>query len=196
MFQQFPVLLFLVLFLSPALIHAQSDAKTDPDWSVLMQKEDANPEEIRVLFEARWEGRERIKGSGYKQVERWLHLMDGRTNDAGTVLDADATLDAHRAIQQWKEAGRSLNGSWQVCGPTLDDITTRDNIRGVGRMNALAFHPSSPDVIFAGAPAGGVWRSYDAGANWETNTDDFPTLGGERHCIRSLKPGNHVHRNR
>ena len=106
MFQQFPVLLFLVLFLSPALIHAQSDAKTDPDWSVLMQKEDANPEEIRVLFEARWEGRERIKGSGYKQVERWLHLMDGRTNDAGTVLDADATLDAHRAIQH----GRRLVG--------------------------------------------------------------------------------------
>ena len=75
-------------------------------------------------------------------------------------------------------SGRPIaGGNWQVCGPTLDDITTRDNIRGVGRMNALAFHPTDPAIIFAGAPAGGLWRSYDGGANWETNTDDFPTLG-------------------
>ena len=171
------LLLFVFGFLAPFATHAQSDASQDPDWSVLMQAENADPVEIRNLFEARWEGRERTKGSGYKQVERWLHLMDGRTDEAGKVLGVEAIMDAHRAIQQWNDAGRSLNGNWQVCGPTLDDITTRDNIRGVGRMNALAFHPSNSDVIFAGAPAGGVWRSYDEGASWETNTDDFPTLG-------------------
>ena len=161
----------------PFLLFAQTVQAEDPDWSVLMQQEDASPDEIRALFDAHWEGRERVKDSGYKQVERWLHLMDGRTDDEGHVLTSEQTVGAHRQIAQWRAAGRSLEGNWQVCGPTLDDITTRDNIRGVGRMNAIAFHPTDPETIFAGAPAGGLWRSYDGGANWETNTDDFPTLG-------------------
>ena len=139
-----------LLCTSPFFALAQTTATEDPDWSVLMQQEDASPDEIRALFETHWEGRERVKGSGYKQVERWLHLMDGRTDDEGHALTSEQTVDAHRQIEQWREAGRSLEGNWQVCGPTLDDITTRDNIRGVGRMNAVAFHPTNPDIIFAG----------------------------------------------
>lgn len=149
----------------------------DPDWSVLMQDPDVRPEEVRELFDSHWEGRERVKGSGYKQVERWLHLMDGRTDEYGVALNGGDASDAHRDMTSWRNLGRSVNGNWQVCGPTLDDITTRDNIRGVGRMNAIAFHPEDDQIIFAGAPAGGLWRSYDGGWNWETNTDDFPTLG-------------------
>ena len=175
LFQRFSVAALLCSL--PLLSSAQSGSAEDPDWSVLMQQQDASPDEIRALFEAHWEGRERVKGSGYKQVERWLHLMDGRTDSQGHALTSEQTVDAHRQIEQWRAEGRSLEGNWQVCGPTLDDITTRDNIRGVGRMNALAFHPTDPAIIFAGAPAGGLWRSYDGGANWETNTDDFPTLG-------------------
>ena len=150
----------------------------DPDWSVLMQSPAASPEQIRTQFESRWAGRARVKGSGYKQVERWLHLMDGRTNpEDGSVLDGNA---AFRAYNKWSESianGRSLEGNWKVCGPVLDDITTRDHIRGIGRMNAITFHPSDANVIFAGAPAGGLWRTYDGGQSWTCNTDDFPTLG-------------------
>ena len=153
------------------------DPSLDPDWSVLMQEIDVNPEEVRAQFEERWEGRARVKGSGYKQVERWLHLTDGRAESDGTFLDGDAAYRAHR---KWSESianGRSLEGNWIVCGPVLDDITTRDNIRGIGRMNAITFHPFDPAVIFAGAPAGGLWRSFDGGQSWSSNTDDFPTLG-------------------
>ena len=156
---------------------AGKDPANDPDWSTLMQDPDVKPAEIRNLFEERWEGRPRVKGSGYKQVERWLHLTDGRMDLDGAFLNGQ---DAHRAHREWSqsiESGRSLEGDWKVCGPALDDITTRDNIRGVGRMNAISFHPVDPNVMFAGAPAGGLWRSYDGGESWSSNTDDFPTLG-------------------
>ena len=156
---------------------AGKDPANDPDWSTLMQDPDVKPAEIRNLFEERWEGRPRVKGSGYKQVERWLHLTDGRMDQDGAFLNGQ---DAHRAHRKWSqsiESGRSLEGDWKVCGPALDDITTRDNIRGVGRMNAISFHPVDPNVMFAGAPAGGLWRSYDGGQSWSSNTDDFPTLG-------------------
>ena len=65
---------------------SQQPLNSDPDWSVLMQQSDANPDAIRSVFEMQWEGRERTKGSGYKQVERWLHLMEGRTDAEGVVL--------------------------------------------------------------------------------------------------------------
>jgi photosystem II stability/assembly factor-like uncharacterized protein len=164
-------------FLSTQAVWAQTPAASDPDWSVLMQSEDYKPDEVRAVFETHWEGRVRVKGSGYKQVERWLHLMDGRTDDQGYAVGSDAMMQAHRSIVQGRASGRSANGDWQVCGPTLNNITTRENIRGVGRMNAIAFHPNDDQVVFAGAPAGGLWRSYDAGASWTTNTDNFPTLG-------------------
>ena len=154
------------------------EPSTDPDWSVLMQDADVTPAEVREEFEKRWEGRARVKGSGYKQVERWLHLSDGRINAAdGSMLDGNAAARAYNNWTQSMDNGRSLQGNWKVCGPVLDDITTRDNIRGIGRMNAISFHPSDSDVIFSGAPAGGLWRSYDGGQSWICTTDDFPTLG-------------------
>lgn len=164
-----------------ALAFGQSlpfESENDPDWSVLMQDPDVTPAQLRLTFEERWEGRARVKGSGYKQVERWLHLSDGRVNsNDGRILDGNAAVRAHKRWAESVSNGRSLEGDWKVCGPVLDDITTRDNIRGIGRMNAIAFHPSDPAVMFAGAPAGGLWRSYDGGESWGCNTDDFPTLG-------------------
>ena len=71
------------------LIAGQIEAQTnlldpvnDPDWSVLMQEScGASPDQIRTQFESRWAGRPRVKGSGYKQVERWLAL-DGWPNES------------------------------------------------------------------------------------------------------------------
>ncbi len=41
-----------------------------------------------------------------------------------------------------------------------------------GRTRALAIDPTNPLVMYAGGVAGGVWKSVDAGANWNT-TDDL-----------------------
>jgi photosystem II stability/assembly factor-like uncharacterized protein len=46
--------------------------------------------------------------------------------------------------------------SWTSIGPS--------NVPG--RVNALAIHPTNGQYVFAGAAAGGVFRSRDAGAHW------------------------------
>ncbi|MGH8246469.1 MAG: WD40/YVTN/BNR-like repeat-containing protein, partial [Gammaproteobacteria bacterium] len=45
-----------------------------------------------------------------------------------------------------------------------------------GRTRALLVHPSNPDVIYAGAAAGGVWKTADGGKNWRPLGDLLPNL--------------------
>ena len=40
------------------------------------------------------------------------------------------------------------------------------------RVIAIAGHPGQPDVIYAGAASGGVWKTTDAGLNWTPVFDD------------------------
>lgn len=45
-----------------------------------------------------------------------------------------------------------------------------------GRTRALLIHPRTPDIMFAGAASGGVWRTIDAGKSWKPLTDLLPNL--------------------
>ena len=40
------------------------------------------------------------------------------------------------------------------------------------RVIAIASHPGNPDLIYAGAASGGIWKSTDGGLNWEPVFDD------------------------
>jgi len=44
-----------------------------------------------------------------------------------------------------------------------------------GRITALACDPENPDIIYAGAASGGLWRSTSGGTNWEPIFDSAPT---------------------
>lgn len=45
-----------------------------------------------------------------------------------------------------------------------------------GRVNAVAWHPTDPNILYVGAAGGGLWRSTDAGLNWTPLTDHWPML--------------------
>ncbi|MBL0176814.1 MAG: T9SS type A sorting domain-containing protein [Ignavibacteria bacterium] len=45
-----------------------------------------------------------------------------------------------------------------------------------GRIRGVAIHPSQPNVIFAGAASGGVWKSTNLGDSWTPVSDNAPVL--------------------
>jgi photosystem II stability/assembly factor-like uncharacterized protein len=45
-----------------------------------------------------------------------------------------------------------------------------------GRTAAIAVHPTNPDIVYAGAAQGGVYRSLDGGANWTAIFDSAESL--------------------
>ena len=62
-------------------------------------------------------------------------------------------------------------GTWQSLGPANAPVDGHN-----GKVDAIAFHPTNPDIIFIGG-AFGLWRTTDGGANWTPFTDDYPLTG-------------------
>lgn len=74
-------------------------------------------------------------------------------------------------------------GQWREVGPKpyhTDNPKYGLQIEGftvvAGRNPALAVDPTNPDIVWAGAAGGGVWRSTDAGAHWLAKSDLLPSL--------------------
>lgn len=68
----------------------------------------------------------------------------------------EAVCFAERSRMATMRQTPGFNGAWTLEGPTNTG----------GRFNCIAVHPSNPDIIYAGAAAGGIWKTTDGGQNW------------------------------
>jgi photosystem II stability/assembly factor-like uncharacterized protein len=41
----------------------------------------------------------------------------------------------------------------------------------------MAIDPSNDQIWYAGAPSGGLWKSFDAGQSWDPIFDEYPQIG-------------------
>ncbi|MBI1226825.1 MAG: T9SS type A sorting domain-containing protein [Bacteroidetes bacterium] len=67
------------------------------------------------------------------------------------------------------QRGIGFDAEWTVQGP--------GNIGA--RVNTMAVNPQNENIIFAGFSSGGLWRTIDAGQNWEPvfDTQTWPSIG-------------------
>ena len=193
-------LLLLFAVFSATFSYAQSTVPgvvTAPDepsvWVNAMVDPSVNVYDAVAQFEAYWKDRPVEKGHGWKQFRRWQAFMEPRVYPTGerpnpTVLyqaqqELQAQLNAQKGGVSGTESTATGIGNWTLVGPVDGNA-----IAGIGRVNAVAFHPSVPNRLYAGAPAGGLWRSDDNGATWSTNTDLLPNLGVSAIAIDPLHP--------
>lgn len=78
------------------------------------------------------------------------------------LRDAPPT-ELERAWHVLAKLGKNPEHQWEEAGPF--------NI--AGRVTSLVVHPDEPNKLFAGAAAGGVWRSDDGGVTWEPSWPRF-----------------------
>lgn len=150
-------------------------AQEHPLWTDLMHA-DISVFDFIDQMNAAWPARPTQRGQGYKPLERFKWLMETHADENGKMLNGRETLELWAAIKNYS-GQRSLSGNWQPLGPILDNVTTRENMEGVGRMSCIAFHPTNEQIMLVGTPAGGIWKSIDGGNLWTTSTDQLPTLG-------------------
>ena len=174
-------LLTAVLLAASAAAHAQQ-----PEWLRLWNDPSTNVYDVVREFDSEFEGKALEKGKGWKQFKRWEAFMDPRVYPTGQRPSPTALYEGMQQVQQtWgsSSTGASGIGQWTPEGPF-----NGNPIEGIGRINVIAFHPTEPNVIFVGAPAGGLWKSTDNGTTWSTNTDLLPNLGVSGIAIDPLHP--------
>jgi hypothetical protein len=155
------------------------DYASYPYWIEMMQDENVNFYATVEAFNRYWENREITPGSGYKVFKRWEYYWSTRINPDGTRRPANEAIDSYYAfLSTYTGRDAYFEGDWTNLGPIEQPGNAgTGQPNGNGRVNALAFHPTDADIIYAGAPAGGLWITYDGGEDWISYTDNLPTLG-------------------
>jgi photosystem II stability/assembly factor-like uncharacterized protein len=121
---------------------------------------------------------------GLMQYKRWEYYMESRVYPSGDISLPSGNREYFKNYLNsnyfLKKSGNGNNadalpfaGNWTSIGP----FTNPAGNSGVGRIDFVRFNPADNNIIYVGAPSGGLWKSTDGGATWSTNTDSLPVIG-------------------
>lgn len=151
-----------------------------------MKRENVNP---KFIFKEGDEERAKVDIEEHKMFKRWEWFTEPRVYPSGR-WDFEKIDNIRVAIDRDDEQmilkQRQLNPlKVQFIGDKIvfpfvvwTSLGPKDAVGGtnMGRVNCIEFNPMNPKTIFIGSPGGGVWRSYNGGANWSPRFDSQPTL--------------------
>ncbi|WP_350293801.1 thrombospondin type 3 repeat-containing protein [uncultured Croceitalea sp.] len=132
--------------------------------------------EISEAFNEYWKDKDHTeKGSGYKPFKRWESFWKYQVDNQGYLPTARQLWQSH-LNKKSSALVPNPTSDWSPVGP-FETGTQAFGQPGVGRINAVAVDPNNENIWYAGAPAGGIWKSTNAGANWTPLFEDFPQIG-------------------
>jgi len=162
------ILMFFVFSFS-----AKGQISKEDNWLDLMNDPEVNFYDVVDAFETEWDGKTIQKGRGWKQFKRWEAFMEPRLFPSGIRNKSNSLFNSYNSSETTSSPSISSGlGNWTLVGPT-----NGNSLNGIGRINVIAIHPTQVNTLFAGSPAGGLWKSTDDGLSWSTNTDLLPNLG-------------------
>jgi PKD repeat protein/photosystem II stability/assembly factor-like uncharacterized protein len=163
------------------------DTANYPYWIRMMEDPSVNFFDVRRAFNVYWKDRPVTRGSGFKPFKRWEYMMQlYGINPDGTRKSADHVFREYESYMATHPKTRSYSGDWINLGPFV--IPSGKGYEGLGRLNAIAFDPVNSNIIWAGSPSGGLWKTTTGGNNWTSTTDNLPTLGVSAILIDYIDP--------
>ena len=118
--------------------------------------------------------------SQYKKWNRWAWYAVRHLDDQGEIdYKSGEYFEEAQKMEPYRnaEGSRTNSGGWQFTGPYNVNWANNVGSKGIGRVDRLAFHPTNSNIIFAATPAGGLWRTNDAGLNWFSVSSNIPNCG-------------------
>jgi photosystem II stability/assembly factor-like uncharacterized protein len=106
--------------------------------------------------------------------QRWFYLIRPEGDQELLEVWRRGLLLKRRMIEQQRGrmdhmagyAPAGVGSPWFTIGPR--------NVNG--RVKALAVHPTDPDIVYAGAASGGIWKSIDGAQSWRPLWDAQDTM--------------------
>jgi photosystem II stability/assembly factor-like uncharacterized protein len=158
----------------------------DKSWLEMIQDPDVNFYEAQSAFDKYWENRTDYKGNGWKVFKRWEYINQSRVLPDGKLQAPGYVANIY--YKYMKDADKSPSGIWSLQGPSAYVGNNTAQPTGMGRINAIAFHPSDANTIFIGSPSGGFWKTTDGGASWTNLSGNLATLGVSSILIHPANP--------
>ncbi|TND10121.1 MAG: glycosyl hydrolase [Bacteroidetes bacterium] len=142
-----------------------------------------------------------MKG-GYKQFKRWESYMEPRVYPSGDLTLPSHNFENFLAYMAQNQEARSqyyatyggnpinlgnttsqlnspqppsvMSNIWGLVGPSGPPTNG-----GAGRINRVVIDPTNNNTLYACAPAGGLWKSTNAGTTWSilASTDALNSIG-------------------
>ena len=160
----------LLILLLPGFLYSQQ-------WVDMMLDPSINFYETQQEFESYWQNKTLEKGKGWKQFKRWENFISPRVYPDG-IIRPEMLYQEYNKLKEANNQFKMLPPNvWAQVGPDNVPLESSGRKRGIGRVNTVAFHPSDPNIIYVGAPAGGFWKSFNNGQTWITTTDFATNLG-------------------
>ncbi|RPI17973.1 MAG: T9SS C-terminal target domain-containing protein [Ignavibacteriae bacterium] len=156
------------------------------EWVRLMNDPTSNFYDVQSEFYKYWEGKTPQRGQGWMPFKRWEYFMEPRVYPTGNRPDPTAT---YREMQKYRNVHKDRvndESDWTSMGPTKWLSISYNP--GIGRINCITAHPVNPDIIYAGAPSGGLWKSTNGGLNWTILTDHLSVIGVSGIVVTSRTP--------
>ncbi|WP_130733275.1 GEVED domain-containing protein [Flavobacterium sp. J27] len=178
--------LFLVLgILLSCNLKVVAQFNEDAPWMQTLQpiskKEKVTIDEMVASFNQYWLTHDKDKkGSGYKPFMRWEYHWRNNEHPDGTVITPQEINMAWQMKQGQIDKNKNIltqkSSNWQPVGPFNHTINGSWSA-GQGRVNVVYVDPNNSSVIYVGTPAGGIWKTTNAGTTWSPLSDELPQIG-------------------
>ena len=174
------ILIFLIFFIT--ILKSQ-------DWIQNIQ-DPINFYDIRKAFfnsgNAARESNGLPKDDESSKFKRWEYFMEPRVYPSGKLPKANCLKEALDDYNKLNPGNRlqSRSKKWTSLEP--EEGFPFNGY--AGRVNCLAFHPTDTNMIYIGAPAGGLWKTQDGGLSWNVLTDHIPSIGVSEIVINPIDP--------
>jgi len=163
--------LIILLLCTASLIKAQGNQTTDYPSLAKSYRE------YLATYRSHDEGPD---GSPFKRFKRWEDRWRNRTTKSGEFIDTRPFVLSQLSKPKSSQISQAST-TWNTIGPWHAP-------HGIGRIISVAFHPTDTNTIFAGAPAGGFWKTTDGGKHWRTTTDHLGSIGVSRIVVHPTHP--------
>lgn len=132
---------------------------------------------------------ERERSELWKIYKRWEHdMMPRMLGTNGNRLNPSNAAERDFYDRERAQSSTRSAADWTFIGPPISfDDGGGDS--SCGRVNCVRFDPVNHNIIYCGAPSGGLWKSVDFGQSWQLlNTDNLAQIGVSDIAINPQNP--------